>query len=92
MYIHAGKVKTKIENFKEYHFPKRWVKRFSVHLREILSSLGGYLKAQAIALKNYLYASNGATAQNMPKNLTISSCDTKQLFCNTELHIESKHL
>lgn len=32
----------------EYHFPKRWVKRFSVHLREIISSLGGYLKAEFI--------------------------------------------
>lgn len=32
----------------EYHFPKRWVKRFTSHLREITSVLGGYLKAEAI--------------------------------------------
>lgn len=31
----------------EHHFPKTWVKRFTLHLRELLSSLGGYLKAQA---------------------------------------------
>lgn len=60
------------------------------YIKGVLYAEGGlnnpeeYLKAQAIALKNYLYASNGATIENMPKNLTISSCDAKQLFCNTE--------
>ena len=32
----------------EYHFPKSWVKKFAVHLREITSVLGGYLKAEII--------------------------------------------
>lgn len=32
----------------EHHFPKTWVKRFSVHLKEITTSLGAYLKAQII--------------------------------------------
>ena len=34
----------------EHHFPRTWVKRFTLHLREILTSLGGYLKAQAILI------------------------------------------
>lgn len=60
------------------------------YIKGVLYAEGGlnnpeeYLKAQAIALKNYLYASNGVSASNMPRNLTISSCDNKQLFCNTE--------
>ena len=32
----------------EHHFPKTWIKRFSVHLREIKVSLGAYLKAEII--------------------------------------------
>lgn len=32
----------------EHHFPKKWVKRFLFHSREIMSSLGNYLKAEAI--------------------------------------------
>ena len=34
----------------EHHFPKTWVKRFSVHLKEITTSLGAYLKAQIILI------------------------------------------
>lgn len=32
----------------EYHFPKKWVRKFSLQLRKIISSLGSYLKAEAI--------------------------------------------
>ena len=32
----------------EHHFPKTWVKRLTFHLKELLSSLGDYLKAEAI--------------------------------------------
>ena len=32
----------------EHHLPKTWVKKIGIHLRAIISSLGGYLKAQAI--------------------------------------------
>lgn len=32
----------------EHHFPKTWVKRVFVHLRELISSLGYYLKAEFI--------------------------------------------
>ena len=32
----------------EYHFPKKWVKKFTKHAREIISALGGYLKAEFI--------------------------------------------
>lgn len=32
----------------EHHLPETWVKRIGVHLREIIKSLGGYLKAQLI--------------------------------------------
>lgn len=32
----------------EHHFPKTWVKKAIFHLREILSSLGSYLKAEGI--------------------------------------------
>lgn len=31
----------------EHHFPEKWVKEISIHLRAITKSLGGYLKAQA---------------------------------------------
>lgn len=32
----------------EHHFPSTWVKRFSMHLRELITTLGGYLKAEFI--------------------------------------------
>ena len=32
----------------EYHFPKSWVRKFAVHLREITGILGAYLKAEVI--------------------------------------------
>lgn len=32
----------------EHHFPKTWVKRLLLHLRELISSLGYYLKAEFI--------------------------------------------
>lgn len=31
----------------EHHFPKLWVKRFGLHLKKLISTLGGYLKAEA---------------------------------------------
>lgn len=31
----------------EHHFPKMWVKKVLIHLKELLNSLGSYLKAQA---------------------------------------------
>jgi len=31
----------------EHHFPKIWVKKFGIHLRKIVTSLGNYLKAEA---------------------------------------------
>ena len=31
----------------EYHLPKVWVKRLSTHLKDLIQTLGGYLKAQA---------------------------------------------
>jgi len=31
----------------EHHLPKTWVKKIGIHLREIISTLGQYLKAQA---------------------------------------------
>ena len=31
----------------EHHLPQTWVKRIVIHLRDIIQSLGGYLKAQA---------------------------------------------
>lgn len=31
----------------EHHFPRIWVKKFGIHLKKIISSLGGYLKAEA---------------------------------------------
>ncbi len=31
----------------EHHLPKQWVKRIGVHLRELIKTLGNYLKAQA---------------------------------------------
>lgn len=34
----------------EHHLPKTWVKKIGIHLREIISILGGYLKAQAILI------------------------------------------
>lgn len=34
----------------EHHFPKEWVKRISRHTRDLISSLGHYLKAEAILI------------------------------------------
>ena len=34
----------------EHHLPKTWVRKIGIHLREIISSLGGYLKAQVILI------------------------------------------
>lgn len=31
----------------EHHFPKLWVKRFGIHLKKLISTLGNYLKAEA---------------------------------------------
>ena len=31
----------------EHHFPKLWVKRFGIHLKKLVSTLGNYLKAEA---------------------------------------------
>lgn len=31
----------------EHHFPKLWVKKFGIHLKKLVSTLGGYLKAEA---------------------------------------------
>ena len=32
----------------EHHFPQQWVRKFGAHLRELIKSLGGYLKAELI--------------------------------------------
>ena len=32
----------------EHHFPQQWVKTFAIHLRKLVKSLGGYLKAELI--------------------------------------------
>lgn len=34
----------------EHHMPRTWVKKIGIHLREIISSLGHYLKAEAILI------------------------------------------
>lgn len=34
----------------EHHLPKAWVRKIGIHLREIISTLGGYLKAQVILI------------------------------------------
>ena len=31
----------------EHHFPRIWVKKFGMHLKKLISTLGGYLKAEA---------------------------------------------
>lgn len=31
----------------EHHFPRVWVKKFGIHLKKLISTLGGYLKAEA---------------------------------------------
>lgn len=35
-----------ILDFMEHHIPQKWVKKLTKHIREITSSLGGYLKAE----------------------------------------------
>jgi len=34
----------------EHHLPKKWMRKISIHLKEITQTLGGYLKAQAILI------------------------------------------
>lgn len=31
----------------EHHFPRIWVRKFGIHLKKLISTLGGYLKAEA---------------------------------------------
>ena len=38
--------KVYIQDQMEHHLPKKWVKKFYKHLKEIVSSLGSYLKAE----------------------------------------------
>ena len=37
-------------DFLEHHMPQKWVQKIGKHIREITSSLGGYLKAEAILI------------------------------------------
>lgn len=41
-----------------------------------------FLKVMAIAAKNYLYALNGATIDNIPTSLKIRSCQLNQIYCS----------
>ena len=34
----------------EHHFPRLWVKKFGIHLKKLIKTLGGYLKAQSILI------------------------------------------
>ena len=34
----------------EHHLPEKWVKQISTHLKQIVKTLGGYLKAQLILI------------------------------------------
>jgi sporulation integral membrane protein YtvI len=34
----------------EHHLPKSWIKKINVHLKDIVKTLGGYLKAEAILI------------------------------------------
>ncbi|MCI9063230.1 MAG: sporulation integral membrane protein YtvI [Clostridia bacterium] len=34
----------------EHHLPEKWMKKLTIHLKNIIKSLGGYLKAQAILI------------------------------------------
>ena len=34
----------------EHHMPEKWMKKITVHLKSIIKTLGGYLKAQAILI------------------------------------------
>ena len=38
----------------EHHLPRTWVKRLMMHLRDLVSSLGSYLKAEFILVRNFL--------------------------------------
>ena len=41
-----------------------------------------FLKVMAVAAKNYLYAANGATEDNIPTTLRIKSCAMNQIYCS----------
>lgn len=41
-----------------------------------------FLKVMAVVAKNYLYALNGATVDNIPTNLRIKSCAMNQIYCS----------
>lgn len=34
----------------EHHFPRIWVRKFGIHLKKLISTLGGYLKAEALLI------------------------------------------
>ena len=38
----------------EHHLPRTWVKRLMMHLRDLVSSLGSYLKAEFILVRNII--------------------------------------
>lgn len=60
------------------------------YIRGTLYAEGGlynpteFLKAQAIAIKNYLFVKNGVKPGEIPSSLTIKSCQMNQVFCNVE--------
>lgn len=41
-----------------------------------------FLKVMAVAAKNYLYAANSATVDNIPTQLRIKSCAMFQIYCS----------
>ena len=41
-----------------------------------------FLKVMAVVAKNYLYALNGATVDNIPTQLRIKSCAMNQIYCS----------
>lgn len=52
----------------EHHLPRTWVKRLMMHLREVISSLGCYLKAEAIlVLISFIVTLIGLYAMNFMK-------------------------
>lgn len=67
----------------EHHLPKEWVKRIGKHVRDLITSLGGYLKAEAtLVLISFVVSLIGLyILRFMGLNVRVSSsCSSRHWF------------
>ena len=71
----------------EHHVPRLWVKRFGNHLKEIITVLGNYLKAEAILIL-FSFKANANSVSTTSVDLVYECRRYLQLFTKA-IDIES---